>query len=315
MLLYMVRRIGAAIPILLLVTILVFLTTHVLPGDAAVVALGPEATPAALEAMRERMGLNRPLHEQYLDWLGGVVRGDLGRSLVDNTPVSRAIMHALPVTIQMVLMAMIVAFVIGVPAGVISATKRGTLSDVFASVLGLAGISLPGFWAAILLIYAFSLHFSWFPSSGFVRIGEGGWLANLHHAVLPAVALGIRPAGVFMRQVRSSVLEVVRNDYVRTARAKGLGENRIITRHVLRNALIPVVTVSGAELASLLGNVVVIDTIFGIPGFGRLIYNSILRQDVITMQSVVLVFAAMVIVVNLLVDLSYPLLDPRIKYE
>lgn len=315
MLLYMVRRIGAAIPILLLVTILVFLTTHVLPGDAAVVALGPEATPAALEAMRERMGLNRPLHEQYLDWLGGVVRGDLGRSLVDNTPVSRAIMHALPVTIQMVFMAMIVAFVIGVPAGVISATKRGTLSDVFASVLGLAGISLPGFWAAILLIYAFSLHFSWFPSSGFVRIGEGGWLANLHHAVLPAVALGIRPAGVFMRQVRSSVLEVVRNDYVRTARAKGLGENRIITRHVLRNALIPVVTVSGAELASLLGNVVVIDTIFGIPGFGRLIYNSILRQDVITMQSVVLVFAAMVIVVNLLVDLSYPLLDPRIKYE
>lgn len=315
MLLYMVRRIGAAIPILLLVTILVFLTTHVLPGDAAVVALGPEATPAALEAMRERMGLNRPLHEQYLDWLGGVVRGDLGRSLVDNTPVSRAIMHALPVTIQMVFMAMIVAFVIGVPAGVISATKRGTLSDVFASVLGLAGISLPGFWAAILLIYAFSLHFSWFPSSGFVRIGEGGWLANLHHAVLPAVALGIRPAGVFMRQVRSSVLEVVRNDYVRTARAKGLGENRIITRHVLRNALIPVVTVSGAELASLLGNVVVIDTIFGIPGFGRLIYNSILRQDVTTMQSVVLVFAAMVIVVNLLVDLSYPLLDPRIKYE
>lgn len=315
MLLYMVRRVGAAIPILLLVTILVFLTTHVLPGDAAVVALGPEATPAALEAMRERMGLNRPLHEQYLDWLGGVVRGDLGRSLVDNTPVSRAIMHALPVTIQMVFMAMIVAFVIGVPAGVISATKRGTLSDVFASVLGLAGISLPGFWAAILLIYAFSLHFSWFPSSGFVRIGEGGWLANLHHAVLPAVALGIRPAGVFMRQVRSSVLEVVRNDYVRTARAKGLGENRIITRHVLRNALIPVVTVSGAELASLLGNVVVIDTIFGIPGFGRLIYNSILRQDVITMQSVVLVFAAMVIVVNLLVDLSYPLLDPRIKYE
>lgn len=314
MLLYMVRRIGAAIPILLLVTILVFLTTHVLPGDAAVVALGPEATPAALEAMRERMGLNRPLHEQYLDWLGGFVRGDLGPSVVDNSPVSRAISHALPVTLQMVAMAMIVAVVIGVPAGIISATKRGTVWDVTASLVGLAGISLPGFWAAILLIYVFSLHFSWFPSSGFVRIEEG-LLANLHHAVLPAIALGIRPAGIFMRQVRSSVLEVIRNDYVRTARAKGLGENRIIVKHVLRNALIPVVTVSGAELASLLGNVVVLDTIFGIPGFGRLIHSSILRQDVVMMQSVVLVFAVMVIVVNLLVDLTYPLLDPRIKYD
>lgn len=311
---YMVRRVIAAVPIVLLVTILVFLTTHVLPGDAALVALGPEATPAALEAMRERMGLNRPLHEQYLDWLGGVVRGDLGRSLVDNSPVSRAISHALPVTLQMVAMAMIVAIVIGVPAGIISATKRGTVWDVTASLVGLAGISLPGFWAAILLIYVFSLHFSWFPSSGFVRIEEG-LLANLHHAVLPAIALGIRPAGIFMRQVRSSVLEVIRNDYVRTARAKGLGENRIIVKHVLRNALIPVVTVSGAELASLLGNVVVLDTIFGIPGFGRLIHSSILRQDVVMMQSVVLVFAVMVIVVNLLVDLTYPLLDPRIKYD
>lgn len=310
----MVRRVIAAVPIVLLVTILVFLTTHVLPGDAALVALGPEATPAALEAMRERMGLNRPLHEQYLDWLGGVVRGDLGRSLVDNSPVSRAISHALPVTLQMVAMAMIVAIVIGVPAGIISATKRGTVWDVTASLVGLAGISLPGFWAAILLIYVFSLHFSWFPSSGFVRIEEG-LLANLHHAVLPAIALGIRPAGIFMRQVRSSVLEVIRNDYVRTARAKGLGENRIIVKHVLRNALIPVVTVSGAELASLLGNVVVLDTIFGIPGFGRLIHSSILRQDVVMMQSVVLVFAVMVIVVNLLVDLTYPLLDPRIKYD
>ncbi len=214
----------------------------------------------------------------------------------------------------MVAMAMIVAIVIGVPAGIISATKRGTVWDVTASLVGLAGISLPGFWAAILLIYVFSLHFSWFPSSGFVRIEEG-LLANLHHAVLPAIALGIRPAGIFMRQVRSSVLEVIRNDYVRTARAKGLGENRIIVKHVLRNALIPVVTVSGAELASLLGNVVVLDTIFGIPGFGRLIHSSILRQDVVMMQSVVLVFAVMVIVVNLLVDLTYPLLDPRIKYD
>lgn len=311
---YMVRRVIAAVPIVLLVTILVFLTTHVLPGDAALVALGPEATPAALEAMRERMGLNRPLHEQYLDWLGGFVRGDLGPSVVDNSPVSRAISHALPVTLQMVAMAMIVAIVIGVPAGIISATKRGTVWDVTASLVGLAGISLPGFWAAILLIYVFSLHFSWFPSSGFVRIEEG-LLANLHHAVLPAIALGIRPAGIFMRQVRSSVLEVIRNDYVRTARAKGLGENRIIVKHVLRNALIPVVTVSGAELASLLGNVVVLDTIFGIPGFGRLIHSSILRQDVVMMQSVVLVFAVMVIVVNLLVDLTYPLLDPRIKYD
>lgn len=310
---YMTRRVSAAIPILLLVTLMVFFTTHVLPGDAALVALGPEATPTALEAMRERMGLNRPLHVQYFDWLGGVLKGDLGRSLVDNSPVSRAIMHALPVTLQLAAMAMVVALIIGVPAGIISATKRGTFWDVLASFVGLAGISVPGFWAAILLIYAFSLNLSWFPSSGFVRLGEG-LIPNLHHAILPAVALGIRPAGIFMRQVRSSVLEVIRNDYIRTARAKGLGESVIILKHTLRNALIPVVTISGAELASLLGNVVVIDTIFGVPGFGRLIYSSILRQDVITMQSVVLVFGTMVIFVNLLVDLSYSFLDPRIKY-
>lgn len=311
---FIARRTVAAVPILLLVTIMVFLTTHVLPGDAAIVALGPEATPQALEAMRERMGLNRPLHIQYLDWVGGVVRGDLGRSLVDNTPVTRAIGHALPVTLQMVAMAMFVAIIIGVPAGIVSATKRGTLWDGLASFVGLAGISIPGFWAAILLIYAFSLNLPWFPSSGFVRLSEGLG-PNLRHAVLPVLALGIRPAGIFMRQVRSSILEVIRSDYIRTARAKGLGENTVTLRHALRNALIPVVTVSGAELASMLGNLVVVDTIFGVPGFGRLIYSSILRQDVTMMQSTVLIFGVMVIFVNLLVDLSYTLLDPRIKYD
>lgn len=310
---FLAGRLFASIPILLLVTIMVFLTVYVLPGDAAVVALGQEATPHALEAMRERMGLNRPIHVQYLDWAGGLVRGDLGRSLVDNAPVSRAVSHALPVTLQLAAMAMIIALLIGIPAGVISATKRGTVWDALASLTAIGGISIPGFWAAILLIYAFSVKMSWLPSSGFVRL-EDGLVDNLRHALLPALALGIRPAGIFMRQVRSSVLDVIRSDYVRTARAKGLGPWRVTVRHALRNALIPVVTIGGVELASLLGNVVVIDTIFSIPGFGRLVYNAVLRQDVITMQSSVFLFALAVIVINLLVDLSYLLLDPRIDY-
>lgn len=309
---YILRRFLTALPVLLLITIIVFAVMQVLPGDPARMVLGQEATPQALEAMRERLGLNRPLHEQYLSWLFGVLQGDLGRSMVDNAPVSRAIALALPVTLQITLMALAIALVVGIPLGVIAATRRGGIADAAATFTGLSSISIPGFWVAILLIYAFALKVSWFPSSGFVRWHED-WVASLHHSFLPALALSLRPLGIFMRLVRSSMLEVLKSDYVRTARAKGLGEGTVILGHGLRTALIPLVTVLGVEFAALLGNVVVIDTIFGIPGFGRLIYGSVLRLDLTMMQSLVLVFAVSVIMINLLTDVSYSVLDPRVR--
>jgi peptide/nickel transport system permease protein len=309
---YILRRILVTIPILLIVTVIVFSVMQLLPGDPARMVLGQEATPHALEVMRERLGLNRPLHEQYLVWLAGVVQGDLGRSLVDNTPVARAIALALPVTLQITVMALIIALMIGVPLGVVAATRQGGVWDGVATLVGLSSISMPGFWVAILLIYWLTLQFPVFPSSGFVRWNDN-WVLSLQHSLLPAIALGLRPAGIFMRLVRSSMLEVLKSDYVRTARAKGLGHRAVIVGHALRTSLIPLVTILGVESAALLGNVVVIDTIFGIPGFGRLIYGAVLRLDIVMMQSLVLIFAVSVIVINLVTDLAYSLLDPRIR--
>lgn len=311
---YALRRLLTTVPIILLITLIAFMVMNVLPGDPALVLLGQEATPDSLAVLRERMGLNRPLHEQYLSWLGGLFRFDLGNSLIDNTPVARAIAHALPVTLQITIMALGIALLIGVPAGILSATRRGGVWDAVASFTALSGISLPGFWVAILLIYLLSVQYSLLPSSGFVRFSENPWQSILH-SLLPAIALGLRPAGIFMRMVRSSLLDVVKSDYIRTARAKGLEERTVILRHALRSALIPLFTVVGVEFASLLGNVVVIDTIFALPGFGRLIYNSFLRFDFTMIQSLLLVFAVAVIAINLLTDFAYSLVDPRIRYS
>lgn len=314
MLSFTLRRLLSTIPIVILITGIAFIIMNVVPGDPAVTLLGQEATPEAVESLRERMGLNRPLHIQYLSWVGNAARFDLGKSLIDSGPVSRAIGHALPVTLQITVIALLIALLIGVPAGVISATRRGGVWDAIASLTALSGISLPGFWAAILLVYLFSLQLNLLPSSGFVRPSENLWL-SLSHSLLPAIALALRPAGIFMRMVRSSLLDVIRSDYVRTARAKGVGPRTVIRKHALRTALIPLFTLVGVEFSSLLGNVVVIDTIFAIPGFGRLIYNSFLRFDFTMIQSLLLVFAVMVILINLLTDLSYSLLDPRIRYQ
>lgn len=311
---YILRRFFTAIPVLLLVTVVVFATMQLLPGDPAEMVLGQEATPQALEVMRDNLGLNRPLYEQYLSWLFGVLQGDLGRSMVDNTPVLRAITLALPVTLQISLVALLIALAIGVPLAIVAATRRGGVADWLATLIGLSCISVPGFWVAILLIYLLSLQVSWFPSSGFVR-WQDGWVESLHHTLLPAIALSLRPAGIFMRQLRSSMVEVLQSDYIRTARAKGLGKRAVILGHALRTSLIPLVTVLGVEFSALLGNVVVIDTIFSIPGFGRLIYGSLLRLDFVTMQSLVLIFAVSVIAINLLTDIAYSLLDPRIRKE
>lgn len=314
MITFLLNRILTTIPIILFITLAVFSVMQVLPGDPTLAILGDEATPQSRAVLRERMGLNRPVHVQYLSWLGGIFTGDLGRSLVDNTPVSRAVSYAFPVTLQIAVVSLLIALVVGVPLGVISAVKRGGIIDAVSSVLALSAISIPAFWAGILLMYFAALQLGWFPSSGFVRLAEDPW-RSLHHSILPATALALRPIGIFMRMTRGSMLEVINSDFVRTARAKGASETAVNLRHALRNALIPLFTLIGLEFSSLMGGVVVIDTLFAVPGFGRLIYSAFLRSDFVMMQSLMVLFALVVIVVNLLTDISYSFLDPRIRYS
>lgn len=314
MLKFVLGRMVSTIPIILIITVAVFSVMQVLPGDPTLVILGDEATPQSRAVLRERMGLNRPVHVQYFSWLGGIAVGNLGRSLVDNTPVTRAVSHAFPVTLQIALVSILIAIVIGVPLGVLSAIRRGGVADALSSLFALSAISIPSFWAGILLMYFVALQLGWFPSSGFVRFTQDP-LLSLKHSVLPATALALRPIGIFMRMTRGSMLEVMNSDFVRTARAKGLRELRVNLAHALRNALIPLFTLIGLEFSGLMGGVVVIDTLFAVPGFGRLIYSAFLRSDFVMMQSLIVLFALVVIGVNLLTDISYSFLDPRIRYS
>src|SRR5690625_1880043 len=313
MLKFLLDRVLSTIPIILFITIAVFTVMQLLPGDPTLAILGDEATPQSRAVLRERMGLNRPVHVQYLSWLGGIVTGDLGRSLVDNTPVRRAVSFAFPVTLQIAIISLLIAIVVGVPLGILSAVRRGGIIDAVSSIFALSSISIPAFWAGILLMYFAALQLDWFPSSGFVRFNEDP-IRSIHHSILPAVALALRPIGIFMRMTRGSMLEVINSDFVRTARAKGLAEPRVNLRHALRNALTPLFTLIGLEFSGLMGGVVVIDTLFAVPGFGRLIYSAFLRSDFVMMQSLMVLFSLIVIVVNLLTDVSYSFLDPRIRY-
>ncbi len=300
------------IPILLLVSVIAFSLIHLVPGDPALVILGPEAPMETVEALREQMGLNRPLIVQYASWLGSTLQGDLGRSLVDRQPVAKLIVQRLPATMELAIFTFLVATVIAVPLGIYTAVKRGSVADWVGSVAALFGQSIPHFWLGIMLIMLFSLNLKWLPSSGYVHFWENP-KANLLAMILPAVATGAREAAVITRYLRASLLEVLKADYVRTARAKGLGERIVILRHAVRNALIPVLTASGLQIAGLLGGLVITETIFTIPGFGRLIVDSIFQRDIPVVQGAVLFAALMVMTVNLLVDIIYSLVDPRIK--
>lgn len=309
---YIARRVLFSIPVLLIVTIFVFFIMRVLPGNPGRAILGPEADPATVEAFNRAHGLDQPLPVQYIRWLGDVLHGDLGRSLIDGTPVSILIAQRLPATIELTIGAMLVAVLIAIPAGIIAATRRGQAIDHAGTIVALAGLSIPQFWLAILLIMYFSVRLGWLPASGYVPIWENP-VANLKVMILPIVVTGLRESAVLMRMTRSSLLEVLNQDYIRTARAKGLPGWVVVVRHGVRNSLIPVLTVGGLQLAGLLGGLVITETIFVIPGFGRLIVDSIFNRDLITLQGAVLVAATLVVLVNLLVDVLYAWLDPRIK--
>lgn len=304
---YIVRRVIAAVPTLFLITLLVFSMLHLVPGDPAAIFLGENrSTPELLAQVRADMGLDRPLHQQYLSFIGGIVTGDLGRSLTNKRAVSREIASRLPPTIELTVAALAIAVVFGVGLGVLSALKHNTWVDSLAMMVALVGVSMPVFWSSLLLIFFFSVQLQWFPA-----FGEG----SVSRLVLPAVALGLVSAATLARLVRSSMLDVLSQDYVRTAVAKGVRPHVVIWRHALKNALIPTITVIGIQFGTLLSGTVITETIFGRLGIGRYYVESLLSKDFPVVQSLTLLIAVAYVTINLLVDVSYSFVDPRIRYD
>jgi peptide/nickel transport system permease protein len=312
---YLVRRLLYFIPVIFLVTVVVFLITMMLPGDPALAFLG-EANihdKVAYEAMRKELGLDRPIPVQYVIWLGRALKGDLGRSVRTHEAVLDALLARLPVTVELAAVALVIALAIAIPVGIISATRPNTKVDSVATIMAVSGVALPEFFVGILLIYLFAVGLKLLPPSGYTPLSVGIW-PNLKSIILPALSLGLALNAVTMRQVRASLLEVLQEEYVTVARAKGLPEREVIRLHALKNAMIPVITVIGLQIGRLFGGTVVIETIFAYPGMGRLAADSIFFRDFPVLQGAVLVMALAVLACNLLTDLLYAYVDPRIRY-
>jgi len=308
---FLARRLLATVPLLFFVSLVVFSFVHVLPGDPAVLFLGEEATPETLAKFRTRLGFDRPLVTQYVEWLGRALRGDLGRSLRTNQPVTEAILQRLPVTLELLGAALAVSLAIAIPAGIVSAVKRNSGVDLASTVFALIGFSLPNFWLGLILIYVFALLLRWLPPSGFAPLPA---LAdNARSLILPALTLGTALAALITRQLRSGMLEVLRQDYVRTAQAKGLGQGVVVAKHALKNALIAVVTVIGLQIGGLLGNTIITESLFALPGVGRLMIDAVFSRDFFIVQGVVLFLSVGYVLSNLIVDVLYSYLDPRVR--
>jgi len=311
---YLVRRLVAVLPVMAVVATIVFLLIHLIPGDPVSVMLGPDATPTQIEATRQALGLNRPLWEQLVGFYGRVLTGDLGQSYFLDRPVSRALWERAEPTLVLMLCALVVAVAIGVPSGTIAAAHRGSAWDRGLMTVSLLGVCIPGFWLSLNFIYFFAVRLGWLPAAGYVSILSDP-VAALRYMVLPAFSLGFSQSALIARISRSCMLEVLQQDYIRTARAKGLSQGVVTWVHAFRNALVPVVTVIGITTAVLIGGAVVTEIVFNIPGLGRLIISAILRRDYPVVQGVVLVTAAAYVLINLGVDLLYALIDPRIRYD
>ena len=316
---YAVKRVSLFIPTMFLTTVLVFVLFFLVPGDAALFILTGEegagaVTDADLDQLREELGLNRPIHVQYGSWVWGVLRGDLGTSIWFKTPVVDELKDKFAVTLQLSVMAIVMAFVVAVPLGMLSAVRQDTWPDYLSRSFTLFGIALPTFWLAILIIYALAYGFDWLPPLGYATLWENP-LLNLEQLIFPAFAIAFHDLAFTARVTRSSMLEVLREDYVRTARAKGLGEIVVLGRHALKNAILPVLTVSGYQFARLLGGTIIVETVFVVPGLGAFVIESILHRDFVVLQAVILLTAAVVLTLNLFIDLLYAVLDPRIRYS
>lgn len=314
MLTVVLRRLLTLVPVLVAISFVSFLLLAIIPGDPAVMMLGADASPGALEALRERLGLDRPLLTRFFWWLGNAARGDLGDSLYQNRPVVEMVLSRLPITLMICFLATVVSILVGLTAGVIAAINRNNPVDHVLRVVSLIGLSMPEFWLGLLLILTFSIRWQIFPITGFVPLGED-LFASLQFFVLPSLALGLTLAGFLTRLTRGSMLEVLSADYVRTAKSKGLRPRRVIVRHALGTALLPLVTVIGLNFGRLLGGAVVIETVFSLPGIGRLIVLAITQRDFPVVQASVLYVAVIYTVINLVTDLSYIVLDPRVRYS
>ena len=310
---YILRRLIMAVPVMLIVAVTTFLLLHMTPGDPVAVLLGPDATTEQIEQLRDQLGLNDPVHVQLARWFTGLLRGDLGQSIFLNKPVTEAILERLAPTLELSILASLVAILIGVPTGILAAIRQGRLLDFGSMLVAMVGISMPTFWLGLNLIFIFAVSLRWLPPQGYQPVQDGLW-ENLSRMILPAVTLGAGQGAFLARMTRSVMLDVLSEDFVRTARAKGLSEPRVLLAHVLRNGLIPVVTVVGLTFAILMGGAVVTEQVFNIPGVGRLLIQAVLRRDFPLVQGIVLLIALVYVLINLGIDILYAFLDPRIRY-
>ena len=311
---YVLRRVAAFVATLCFVSVLVFVVRRILPGDPVLVIMGTEGSPEAAARLRESMGLNRPLVVQYVDWLARATRGDLGTSIQYDVPVGALIVSRLPVTVPLMGLASLFMVLAALPLGIFAATRHRRLGDYLTMIVSQIGIAVPSFWAGLLLILLFSVRLGWVQSGGFTGWSEGLWPA-LRSLLLPAVALGFFQAAVLIRATRSAVLDVLREDYVRTARAKGVREALVVVKHTFRNAMIPVVTVMGLQLGQLIAGSIILESVFALPGLGRLALGAITARDLPVVQGVTLFVASCIVAINFVVDLTYAVLDPRIRYD
>ena len=306
------KRLFDLIPTLFVVATTVFIITRLIPGDPAAVLLGPQASPDEIAKMRETLGLNQPLYLQYVDFLGSLLQGDLGTSLGYNQPVMSLIMERFPNTLLLSACALALSLLIGIPAGIISATKQYSFWDYTVMILSLVGVSMPIFWLGVMLVLYFSVHLGWLPATGMGSLSEG-FGSVVTHLILPSIALSTIPMATFARITRSSMLEVIRQDYIKTARAKGLREFFVVWKHALKNAMTQLLTVMGMQISSMLGGAVLTETIFSWPGMGRLVVDAIENRDFVVVQGTVLFIAVIFVLINLLVDILYTVVNPRVK--
>jgi len=313
MLAYLVKRLLSLIPVLFGISLVSFILIHLVPGDTVSVILGTNTTAVSAAALRAAFGLDRPAPVQYITWLGGLLHGDFGQSFITGQPILGTIMSRLPATAELTLAALLLSLCIALPAGIIAAIKQYSAADYVGTTVSLLGLSLPSFWLATILTIVFSVVWHVLPPSGFVAITTDP-VGNLRDLILPTVTLGTGLAAVVMRYTRSAMLEVVRQEYIKTARIKGLPERMIIAKHALKNALMPIVTIIGLQTAYLLGGVVIIEQIFDWPGIGKLMLNAVYQRDYPLVQGVILVIAVLFVLINLVVDILYAYLNPRIRY-
>jgi peptide/nickel transport system permease protein len=310
---YVIQRIIGMLAVMFTVVTIVFVIVRVAPGDPAAVMLGPDATPADIAALRERLGLDQPLVVQYVYFLGQLLRGDLGQSIFLNMPVLSALGERAEPTFFLTVFSILIASIIALPVGILSAYRRGSLFDQLATTLAMLAASIPSFWLGLILIQVFAVRLGWFPVSGYGG-PDASFLTRLSHLVLPALALGVVSSALITRFTRASMLDVLNDDYVRTARSKGMGEFRVVMKHAFKNALIPVLTVVGLTAALLISGAIVTETVFGLPGVGNLVVSAVLRRDYPVIQGALLVIAALYVLINFAIDMLYLLIDPRVRY-